>query len=178
MTTTEITSLEELNYIPFLDESGQITTQLQGKIGVYAIFNRDQIMQLVGYSRDIYLSLKQHLVCQPQECYWLKVETINRPNRTILDKIKEAWIAHNGVIPPGNSTHEEQWHQPINVKPAMTAAEIATYEAGGELEQAKLLKKVARRIEAEIKDNLAQRGVQMEMRFNPKLKEQGLLTLK
>jgi hypothetical protein len=37
---------------------------------------------------------------------------------------------------------------------------------------------VARRLENEIQSQLKARGVTMEIRFNPKLKEQGLLDLK
>jgi hypothetical protein len=62
----------------------------------------------------------------------------------------------------------------------MTPEEEANYEkaAGQELEQAKQLKKVARRVEADIIASLEARGVRMELRFNPKIKENGLLDLK
>ncbi len=82
---TEISSLSDLNSIPYLDETGSLPENLQGKIGIYAIFDRDKTLQLVNYSRDIYLSLKQHLVRQPNSCYWLKVQTIDKPNRTQLE---------------------------------------------------------------------------------------------
>ncbi|MGL4620405.1 MAG: GIY-YIG nuclease family protein, partial [Chroococcidiopsis sp.] len=44
--------------------------------------------------------------------------------------------------------------------------------------QIKILKTAARRVEAEILSQLQTRGLQMQLRFNPKLKEQGLLDLK
>ncbi|PSO93872.1 MAG: Nuclease subunit of the excinuclease complex, partial [Cyanobacteria bacterium QS_9_48_30] len=77
---------------------------MQGKIGVYAIFDCDQNLQLVAYSRDVYFSLKQHLIRQPQKCYWIKLQTIERPKRSVLEEIREAWIAENGSPPPGNDT--------------------------------------------------------------------------
>jgi hypothetical protein len=40
------------------------------------------------------------------------------------------------------------------------------------------LKKVARALETEIQTNLKNRGITMDLRFNPKLKEEGLLDLK
>lgn len=175
---TEIPSISSLEYIPYLDENGQIPESWSGKIGVYAIFERDRVLQFVGYSRDVYLSLKQHLVRQPQGCYWVKVQTIARPSRTILEEIRQAWIEENGSLPPGNGTDEANWTQPIDVKPMMTEEEKATYENSEELGRIKLLKKVARRIEANVLEELKARGVQMELRFNPKLKEQGLLDLK
>ncbi|HEY9811941.1 MAG TPA: GIY-YIG nuclease family protein, partial [Candidatus Sericytochromatia bacterium] len=100
--STEIPSLASLEYLPYIDENGNLPENLQGKIGVYAIFDNDKLLQLVAYSRDIYLSLKQHLVRQPQKCYWLKSQTIERPNRTILESIQSSWIEENGAIPVGN----------------------------------------------------------------------------
>ncbi|HEY9601603.1 MAG TPA: GIY-YIG nuclease family protein [Allocoleopsis sp.] len=175
---TQIPSLQELDYLPYLDDTGNLPEDLQGKIGIYAIFDRDRTLQLVNYSRDIYLSLKQHLVRQPKSCYWLKVQTIAKPNRTQLEAIRKAWIEENGAIPPGNGSDEIAWNQPIDAKQTMTEDEQSTYEKSDGLAQIKLLKQVARRVEAQILEELQARGVQTEIRFNPKLKEEGLLDLK
>ena len=167
---TETPSLTSLYTIFYQDKNGAIPEFLQGKIGVYAIFDRDQNLQLVAYSRDVYFSLKQHLIRQPQKCYWIKVQTIERPKRSVLEEIREAWIAENGSPPPGNDTEQANWTQPIDTKSAMTEEEKAQDQNSEELAQIKLLKKVARRVEAEIVEELKVRGVQMEMRFSPKLK--------
>ena len=174
--TPDLSSLEVLTYI---DDRGQLPEQFQGKVGVYAIFDQHQTLQYIGYSRDVYLSLKQHLVRQPDQCYGLKVLTIDRPNRTILEEIRTAWISENGSVPSGNSADESKWTQAIDAKAQMTPAEQASYAGAiDELTQTKVLKQVARRAEAEILDVLKARGVQVEIRFNPKLKEAGLLDLK
>ncbi len=175
---TENFTLASLEYLPYLDENGCISEDVLGKIGVYAIFDRDKKLQFVGYSRDIYLSLKQHLVRQPQSCYWLKFQTINRPSRSILEEMRKAWIEENGATPPGNGEDEAVWTQPIDAKLAMTDEEKAQYEQTDELGRTKILKKVARRVEEKIKEQLARREVKMDIRFNPKIKEQGLLDLK
>ena len=174
----KIMSLASLEYLAYLDDTGCIKEDLHKKIGVYAIFNQEKELQFVGYSRDIYLSLQQHLVRQPQNCYWLKLQTITRPNRTILEETRQAWIAENGKVPPGNAADEIVWTQAIDVKPMMSTEEQAQYLAAEELEQSKTLKKVARRLETTIKEQLRDRGVTMDFRFNPKLKEKGLLDLK
>ncbi|MGB7442165.1 MAG: GIY-YIG nuclease family protein [Coleofasciculaceae cyanobacterium] len=175
---TPVTSLRDLEYIPYLDQSGNLPESLQGKIGVYAIFDQDKKLQIVNYSRDVYVSIKQHLVRQAQVCHWLKVKTIDRPSRTLLEKIRDAWIEENGVMPAGNAADEAIWNQPIDIKPFMTADEIASYEKSDELMQIKLLKKVSRRVENKILEELNSRGVTTEIRFNPKMKEKGLLDLK
>ncbi len=177
-TQNEILPLASLAYLAYLDEHGCIQEDLQGKIGVYAIFNQQQEMQYVGYSRDVYLSLKQHLVRQPQNCYWLKLQTITRPSRKILEDIASAWIKENGTTPVGNERENSVWTEPINANVAMTEEEKAQYQQSDELGQIKIKKKIARRVEAEIQKQLSERGVKMEIRFNPKLKEKGLLDLK
>ncbi|HEY9709725.1 MAG TPA: GIY-YIG nuclease family protein [Oculatellaceae cyanobacterium] len=175
---TEISSLADLDYIPYLDETGNLPENLQVKIGIYAIFDRDKTLQLVNYSRDIYLSLKQHLVRQPKSCYWIKVKTIDRPNRTQLETIRNAWIEENGTTPVGNGSDEVAWNQPIDAKRTMTEEEQEKYQKSDGLMQVKLLKQIARRVEAQILEELKSRGVHTEIRFNPKLKENGLLDLK
>ncbi len=177
-TETDIPSLASLEYIPYIDASGQLPEHFQGKIGVYAIFDQEKVLQFVGYSRDVDLSLKQHLVRQPQNCYWIKVQTIDRPSRTILESIRDAWTAENRSIPTGNGSDEAKWTQPIDARVAMTADEEKNYTVSDELTQAKLLKNAARRVEQQILAQLESRGVQMQIRFNPKLKEKGLLDLK
>lgn len=179
MTESTITALSTLNYLPYLEETGLILEEFQGKVGVYAVFDLERTLQFIGYSRDIYLSLQQHLVRRPHQCYWLKVQTIDRPNRTILEATRDAWIAENGTIPAGNGADQAGWSQPIDARAAMTPEEQTAFAAAlDELAQTKLLKQVARRVEQQVLAELSDRGVQMPIRFNPKLKETGLLDLK
>jgi hypothetical protein len=174
--TADIPALATLPLMPYLDANGQIPTDCQGKVGIYGVFDANQTLQFVGYSRDVYVSLMQHLVRQPAACHGYKLETIDRPSKTLLESIRTAWIDENG-LPPGNR-NEAAWTAAIDAKVTMTAAEQAEYESLEEVAQIKYLKKIARRVEAKILETLKARGVQMELRFNPKLKESGLLNLK
>ncbi|MBF2025350.1 MAG: GIY-YIG nuclease family protein [Oscillatoriales cyanobacterium C42_A2020_001] len=172
-------TLASLELVPYISDRGLLPQQFQSKVGVYAIFDEATILQYIGYSRDVYQSLKQHLVRQPTRCYWLKVQTVEHPNRTILDTIRSAWIAENGTLPPGNQPNETSWTEAINVKQQMTPEEQEHYSlAVDEITQIKVLKQVARRLEAEVLAILQNRGVQEDLRFNPKMKEAGLLDLK
>jgi hypothetical protein len=171
---TDIPQLTNLDYTPYLDETGIINPDLERKIGVYAIFDQDKHLQLVGYSRDVYLSLKQHLIRKPDQCHWLKIVTITKPSRSILAEIKQSWLDEFNRP----SIEENTWNDPIDIKLTMTEAQKQEYQQLDELGQIKLLKKIARETENQINHQLAQRGVTMEIRFNPKLKEKGLLDLK
>ena len=182
MTNTEIKipELSQLEYLPYIDSEGKLPLSLERKIGVYGIFDKEKKLLFVGYSRDIYQSIKQHLVRQPNSCYWLKVETIERPNRTILEGIKTAWINQNASLPIGNGAAEVKWNQPIDAKQEMTETEAAEYQNPliDEVVKEKLLKNIARRVEAQILETLKTRGLVENIRFNPKLKSSGLLDLK
>ena len=147
--TTQITirSLNTIEYLPYLNEEGTITETLQKKIGVYGIFDENKGLKFVGYSRDIYASLKQHLIRQPDQCHWLKVEIINRPSRTILEVIKDNWIDEQGDISLKNKDYQALWTQPIDAKSTMTEEEQESYKNSDELTQIKLLKKVSRRVQ-------------------------------
>ena len=178
ITETQLPSLTTLDYLPYLNEQGIISENFRKKIGVYAIFDQNKQLKFMGYSRDIYASLKQHLVRQPNQCYWLKIEIITRPSRTVLEEIKTNWTQENGDLSISNKENQALWTQPIDAKTSMTNEEKETYDNSDELTKIKLLKKVSRRVQADIEETLNQRGNQMEIRFNPKLKEQGLLDLK
>jgi hypothetical protein len=175
---TDIPSLSSLDLLAYIDDEGELPNRLQNQIGIYAIFDKSQILQFVGYSRDIYLSLKQHLVRQPEHCDWVKATTIDRPNRTFLESVQSAWIAENGLLPIGNGEAKSIWLDPIDTNYAMTTAERDSFADLDGVAQIKLLKQVARRVESTILTKLQHRGVKTEIRFNPKLKEQGLLDLK
>lgn len=171
-------SLSTLSFTSYIDDNGYINDNLDSKIGVYAIFSQDKILEYVGYSRNLLLSLKQHLVRQPEKCYWFKTHIIDRPSRSILEEIKQNWISENKSIPLGNGENESLWNQPIDTKTTMTEEDKETYNSLEEIAKIKFLKKIARHQEEIIKTTLEKRGIQFEVRFNPKLKEQGLLDLK
>ena len=179
-TQTNIPQLTSLEYLPYIDENGNLPEQYQGKIGVYAIFDQEKSLQFVGYSRDVFLSLRQHLVRQPEYCYWVKVETIERPSRKVLEEIEQAWILENGSVPLGDEENKEKWVSPIDAKALITPEEQANYDnpIHDEMAKIKIIKNVARRVEADILKQLETRGLQMQIRFNPKLKEEGLLDVK
>jgi len=172
-----IPSLASLEYIAYINQDGELPEEFSRQIGVYAIFDEEKILNFVGYSRDVYLSLKQHLVRQPEKCYWVKVQTIERPQRTTLENIENSWIAENSSL--SLVDHQEKWLNPIDVKPLMTDVEQNNYQnpLHDELTQSKILKNVARRVESEILTLLTARGLKTQIRFNPKLKDQGLLDL-
>ncbi len=170
--------LDNLPYYSYINDQGIIDPNLEKKIGVYAIFDQEKNLKYVGYSRNLLLSLQQHLVRQINQCYWYKYYIIERPNRTILEEIRENWLRENSLNGDINKEEETLWVEPIDIKKSLSQTEQEEYENNDEIGKSKLLKKIARKVEAEIKNELSKRNIKMEFRFNPKLKEQGLLDLK
>lgn len=177
LTTEQQVELKDINYNSYLNKEGIINPDLEGQIGIYAIFDQEKKIQYVGYSRNLLKSLQQHLIRKVDQCHWYKVHTIDRPNRSLLEGIRNDWIQENESL-LSDQKEQKTWTDAINIKQLMTSKENEEYQQEDELNQIKILKKVARRIEAEIKGKLELRGVKMNMRFNPKLKEEGLLDLK
>ncbi|CAN1210570.1 GIY-YIG nuclease family protein [Tumidithrix helvetica PCC 7403] len=173
--TDSIPALAELPFLPYLDEAGGISADLAGKIGVYAIFDRDRTLQYVGISRDIAASLKLHMVRVPDRCHWVKVTTVTKPSRTVLGEMQATWLGDKVLT----SEEQELWDQPLDCKKQMTEAEKQLLaEALNEGEQEKILKNVARRLEEGILTQLKARGIGFDVRFNPKLKSAGILDIK
>ena len=172
-----IPTLTDLEMHPYLVD-GELTPDLTGKVGIYAIFDEVKTLQYVGYSRDISVGLTQHLVRCPQQCHWFKVYTVARPSRTLLEEIRTAWITAYGTVPPGNADQRTVWEKPIDAKAFMTEAERDAIANAEPAQTNKLLKQLARRVEVDVKAKVEARGAQIPIKFNPKLKEQGLLALK
>ncbi len=170
-------TLASLEMHPYLVE-GELPPGLAGKVGIYAIFDQAQTLQYVGYSRDINVGLTQHLVRCPHQCHWFKVYTVARPSRTLLEEIRTAWLAEYGTVPAGNGDQQLVWEKPIDAKTFMTEAERDAIANAEPSQTNKLLKQLARRVEADVKAQVEARGAQISIKFNPKLKEQGLLALK
>lgn len=168
----DIPCLDDLQLLPYIDSQGCLPPDLEGKIGVYGIFDREQLLCYVGISRDVATSLKQHLVRVPDRCYWCKVWTTDQFDRDRLTEIQTRWRADLVV-------DRQLWEQPIDCQHLMTDKERADFnQAEDEIEKARILKNTARRVEQEIKAKLTDRGVSFEIRFHPKRKEEGLLDLK
>lgn len=179
MTDIAFPHLQNLTPIAYINASGQLPEEFQGKVGVYAIFDGQNELQYIGYSRDVFLSLKQHLIRQPEKCVAVKVQTIDRPSRTALDEICQAWIEAANQPDLATIHKESVWTRSIDVKTQLTDEEQAKVtNAIDDLEKSMILKKACRRVEAIILDGLKARGLETEIRFNPKLKESGLLDLK
>ncbi len=178
-------TLTSLPLHPYLSAAGLLPVGLEQMVGIYAIRDDQQptpepVVRYIGYSRDVAQSLKLHLVRQPTACYWVQVLPVGRPSRQALEGQRQAWFTELGYVPEGNQQEPSPWEVPVDIKADLSQAEQAALADPrlDDVQRTKRLKQAVRDREAALVAYLAQRHCQLELRFNPKLKEQGLLDLK
>jgi hypothetical protein len=104
--------------------------------GVYAVLDRQQCTQYIGYSRNVLLSLNGHLSQNGAACCaFVRVQAFKYPKRTEMESLRDAWIAELEDVPPGNDQSaatavQERWAGTIAevAKAAMSATERNAYE--------------------------------------------------
>jgi len=175
--------LADLPEVEYITSEGLIAdcSKAGARATVYAIFDAEHALQYVGMSRSINPSLRLHLARMPAKCHYVKVAHVASPNRAVLQQVQDNWVAENGGPVPGNDGGELQnlWENALDCKTRWTAEEekeISELPEGPQKKKA--LKVLARRFEADIKAELEGRGIKEQFRFDPKLKDLGLLDLK
>ena len=99
--------------------------------GVYAVLDTTQQHQYIGYSRNVFTSLKGHLAEHGSDiCAYVRVQAVKFPKREEMEQLRDNWIAQLNTIPPGNTGEGGVWATTVGeiAKAAMSPAEQAAYE--------------------------------------------------
>lgn len=99
--------------------------------GVYAVLDVSKQHQYVGYSRNVFTSLKGHLAEHGSEiCAYVRVQPFKFPKREEMEQLRDTWIAELATTPPGNTGAGGVWATTVGeiAKAAMSPAEQAAYE--------------------------------------------------
>jgi len=102
-----------------------------GKIaGVYAVLDTERYTQYIGYSRNVLLSLNDHLRQNgEQKCAFVRVQAFKFPKRQDMEDLRSAWIAELGSVPPGNASLGGMWASTVGeVARVMSEVERKAYE--------------------------------------------------
>jgi len=160
------------------DELLQIPAVEKGvRASVYAIFAADGGDLLhVGVSRDAQKSLRAAFARRPLLCGDFVVYDVRKPDRSLLEAVKQAWIAENGGAPSGNDGGAEQalWDNPVDGVSADERTEMKSLmpEAAAVAVRAAILLGEERQVQL-----FEDRGCQEQLLFDAKLKLKGLLEL-
>jgi hypothetical protein len=99
--------------------------------GVYAVLNRDQQTQYIGYSRNVTISLRSHLTAHGAEvCALVQVQPFKFPKREEMEQLRDRWIAELPSSPPGNTDGSNDWASTIRAAAVQVMSEFdrAIYE--------------------------------------------------
>ncbi|KAK9290368.1 hypothetical protein L1049_008537 [Liquidambar formosana] len=81
--------------------------------GVYAVHDKNDVLQFIGISRSIAASVLAHQKSVPELCCSVKVGVVDEPDRTALTQAWKSWmeehIGATGKVPPGNESGNATW---------------------------------------------------------------------
>lgn len=81
--------------------------------GIFSLYNSQNALQYVGYSRNVILSLRSYSHKLGKEmCSFVRVKAYLDPaliTRNRLEEEKQAWLSVCETLPPGNSLEKELW---------------------------------------------------------------------
>lgn len=148
------------------------------RASVYAIFAPNSTLQYIGVSRDAQKSLRVHFARRPQLCGSFATFHVRKPDRALLEAVRQAWLQECGS-PPGNSNREEQalWETPINVKQLMSAEEREAMASLSAAAAQSALREAVLRTEVAQVEAFEACGCQEQLLFDAKLKAKGQLDL-
>jgi len=88
-----------------------VTNLRKNRIGCYALYNGDQALCYVGYTKNLQRKIAFHAKLQPDNCKFFKAFVVENPkvSAAYLEKILDAWLLEYGSVPPGNSTQRHLW---------------------------------------------------------------------
>lgn len=166
---------------PLIGADGKVAADIVGRIvGVFAVTDATGGVRYVGISRDVATSLRRSLARCTDSAHGYVVERFERPSRAGLEDTRARWAAAAtaaGTLDTGRAG--ELWERPADVNdPLETRVPEETRAGFAELEGRQYilgLKKATRVIQADIEERLKERGVTERIKFDPKLKDRGLL---
>ncbi|GFH11256.1 glutaredoxin domain-containing protein [Haematococcus lacustris] len=89
--------------------------------GIYAVFDKAEVLQYVGLSRRIDSSVANHVNELPELTHAIKCVSVPHATRESLTAAWKQWVeeavSETGTIPPGNAPGETRW-QSRTAKPA------------------------------------------------------------
>lgn len=177
----ELPVLADLPKVAFVAESGLLGVPEVGKgvrASVYAIFAPDGALQYVGVSRQSQTSLRAHFARRPELCGSFAIFDVMKPDRSLLENVKKAWIAEAGM-PPGLDGGKEQklWDDAIDVKGMMTAEEKGEIGSMMAEKADAFLREVVLRCEVAQVEVFESLGCNENLLFDAKMKLKGQLEL-
>lgn len=94
---TAVAPFTESNPVPVTGNDGS-ATQFPPTSGLYAVYDKDGILQFVGVSRKINISISTHIEALPELVHSIKVLEIPDSSKEDLTEAWKQWIQEAGML--------------------------------------------------------------------------------
>ena len=126
--------LDQYERQPFIAENGWIAPKRDpsAKGFVFAIFDREDELQFIGFSKDIRSSLRNMYYRQPDKCDGYRFVDLPELDKKQMASIRDAWLVQeDGRVPPGLGDEKDLWLKPPRGDAATWDAMLASMRAAG-----------------------------------------------
>ncbi|DBA83438.1 TPA: hypothetical protein ACH3X2_006375 [Trebouxia sp. C0005] len=117
-TATTSQSLSSVEINPIINTQGLIQPLIPtaSQAAVFAVYNDRKQLQYVGFSKDLYNSLRTLLGRRPDKAFFYKAVHLPTLDQKQMIDIRTAWFEECGGPPPGNKLALERtaWQQPVS----------------------------------------------------------------
>ncbi|WCJ28047.1 CAX-interacting protein 2 [Euphorbia peplus] len=107
--TAAVRNISETELVAVEDFSKKIPAES----GVYAVFDKNDVLQFIGISRNIRATVISHVNSVPELCFSVKVGVVDEPDRDTLTQAWKSWMEEHikatGKVPPGNESGNATW---------------------------------------------------------------------
>ncbi|DBB04825.1 hypothetical protein WJX82_007389 [Trebouxia sp. C0006] len=117
-TATTSQSLSSVEINPIINTQGLIQPLIPtgSQAAVFAVYNDRKQLQYVGFSKDLYNSLRTLMGRRPDKAFFYKAVHLPTLDQKQMIDIRTAWFEECGGPPPGNKLALERtaWQQPVS----------------------------------------------------------------
>lgn len=107
-------SLKDVPLVPFIDELGWVWPDPPSttEASIFAVYDENETVQFIGFSKEIRNSLRVMLSRQPAKCHSYKVYNMAELDQQQLMLMREKWFKELGFKPLGNDAESDAWMKP------------------------------------------------------------------
>jgi len=154
-------ALDTLEMRVVLDENGLLPQTAASGPAVFAVYDKEQSIQYVGFSSNLSKSIEKLFYRRPETAYYYKAVELETVDQELMMSIRNGWFDSLGDPPVGNRNpvEKEAWQEPT---------QVVSNSEGGMM--------VAAQEEAAMKmTQIRNRGCKMDFAAEPVLLQKGVI---
>lgn len=113
-----VVRLNDLKLLSIVNDQGYINPEIEGdcKAFVFAIYDEQQRLQYVGFSKDIRNSIRTLFTRRPEKAWYYRFYGLPTLDQQAMIQLRDSWFEQVGGAPKGNKLAMERtaWQQPVD----------------------------------------------------------------